>query len=230
MSHLPLWPWAALFLLGAYHGVNPGMGWLFAVALGMQKKNAAAVWQSLVPIAAGHFVAIGLVVAAAAIAGAVLPLRYLKIAAACVLFAFGLRQLIRKSHPRWGGMQIGFRDLAIWSFLMASAHGAGFMLLPILLKMSALHAAAGFGDSAHHLHALGFAGSSTLGNSAVGAWTASIALVVHTLGYLIVTGLIAFVVYEKMGLGILRKAWVNLDLIWAVALIATAGFTLLIPT
>ncbi|MGC1477451.1 MAG: hypothetical protein WA804_16510 [Terriglobales bacterium] len=218
MNHFPLWPWAALFLLGAYHGLNPGMGWLFAVALGMQKKSAAAVWQALVPIATGHFVAIGLVVAAAVIAGAVLPLRYVKIAAACVLLAFGLFPLIRKSHPRWGGMQIGFRDLCIWSFLMASAHGAGFMLLPILLKMSALHAADG--DSAHHLHALGFARP----------WPASIALLVHTLGYLLVTGLIAFVVYEKLGLEVLRKTWVNLDLIWAVALIATAGFTLLIPT
>jgi uncharacterized membrane protein len=173
-----------------------------------------------VPIAAGHFVAIGLVVAAAAIAGAVLPLRYVKIAAACVLLAFGLHRLIRKSHPRWGGMQIGFRDLAIWSFLMASAHGAGFMLLPILLKMSALHAAADAGESAHHLHAFGFSGTGT----------ASIALLVHTLGYLLVTGLIAFVVYKKLGLEVLRKTWVNLDLIWAVALIATAGFTLLIPT
>jgi hypothetical protein len=220
MNHSQLWPWAALFLLGAYHGVNPGMGWLFAVALGMQKKSAAAVWQSLVPIAAGHFVAIGLVVAAAAIAGAVLPLRYVKVAAACVLLAFGLHRLIRKGHPRWGGMQIGFRDLCIWSFLMASAHGAGFMLLPILLKMSSLHVAADVGDSAHHLHTLGFAGP----------WTASIALLVHTLGYLLVTGLIAFVVYEKLGLDILRKTWVNLDLIWAVALIATAGFTVLIPT
>jgi hypothetical protein len=225
MNHFPLWPWAALFLLGAYHGVNPGMGWLFAVALGMQKKSAFAVWQSLVPIAAGHFVAIGLVVAAAAIAGAVLPLRDVKIAAGCVLLAFGLHRLVRKSHPRWGGMQIGFRDLSIWSFLMASAHGAGFMLLPILLKMSALHAAADFGDSPHRLHALGFAGPWS-----TGSWTAPIALLVHTLGYLLVTGLIAFVVYKKLSLDILRTAWVNLDLIWAVALIATAGFTLLVPT
>jgi hypothetical protein len=220
MTHFSLWPWAALFLLGAYHGINPGMGWLFAVALGLQKKSAAAVWQSLVPIAVGHFVAIGLVLAAAVLAGAVLPLRYVKIAAACVLLAFGLHRLVRKSHPRWGGMQISFRDLCIWSFLMASAHGAGFMLLPILLKMSALRAAADTGDSAHHLHALGFAGP----------WTATTALFVHTLGYLLVTGLIAFVVYEKFGLEVLRRAWVNLDLIWAVALIATAGFTLLIPT
>jgi hypothetical protein len=220
MSHFALWPWATLFLLGAYHGVNPGMGWLFAVALGMQQKHAAAVWQALVPIAVGHFVAIGVVVAAAAIAGEVLPLLYVKIAAVCVLFAFGIYRLLRKSHPRWGGMQTGFRDLCIWSFLMASAHGAGFMLLPILLKMSALHAAAGLGDSAHHFHSLGSASP----------WTPPIALLVHTLGYLLVTGLIAFVVYEKVGLEVLRKSWVNLDLIWALALIVTALFTLLIPT
>jgi hypothetical protein len=220
MSHAALWPWAVLFLLGAYHGVNPGMGWLFAVALGMQQKRAAAVWQALVPIATGHFVAIGLVVAAAAIAGAVLPLLYVKIAAAVVLLAFGIYRLVRKSHPRWGGMQIGFRDLCIWSFLMASAHGAGFMLLPILLKMSAVHSSASLGDSTHHLHMLGFATP----------WTAVSALLVHTLGYLVVTGLIAFVVYQKLGLEVLRKNWVNLDLIWAVALIVTALFTLLIPT
>jgi hypothetical protein len=220
MNHFALWPWAALFLLGAYHGVNPGMGWLFAVALGMQQKRASAVWQALVPIVAGHFVAIGLVVAAAATAGAVLPLLYVKIVAACVLFAFGIYRLMRKSHPRWGGMQIGFRDLCIWSFLMASAHGAGFMLLPILLKMSTLHAVAAVGESAHHLHMLGLAAP----------WTAPLALLIHTLGYLLVTGLIAFVVYQKLGLEVLRKSWVNLDLIWAFALIATAGFTLLIPT
>jgi len=107
---------------------------------------------------------------------------------------------------------------------MASAHGAGFMLLPILLKMEALHAAADLRDSPHHLHALGFAGPWF-----ARPWTASIALLVHTLGYLLVTGLIAFVVYKRLGLDILRTTWVNLDLIWAVALVATAGFTLLVP-
>src|SRR5208282_5398397 len=120
--------------------------------------SAAAVWQSLVPIAAGHFVAIGLVVAAAVLAGAVLPLRYIKIAAACILLAFGLYGLLRKTHPRWGGMQVGFRDLCIWSFLMASAHGAGFMLLPILLKASADGAAPSAGDHGAHLHLSGFEG------------------------------------------------------------------------
>jgi hypothetical protein len=220
MSHFSPWPWAAIFFLGAYHGVNPGMGWLFAAALGMQKKSAVAVWQSLVPIAVGHFIAIGLVVAAAVVAGAVLPLQYVRIAAACILLAFGLQRLIRKSHPRWGGMQIGFRDLCIWSFLMASAHGAGFMLLPILLKMSAQHAAADMGAAAPHLHGIAFEG----------AWMAAGAMLVHTLGYLLVTGMVALVVYEKVGLEVLRKAWVNLDLVWAVVLIVTAGFTLWVST
>jgi hypothetical protein len=219
MSHFAPWPWAAMFLLGAYHGINPGMGWLFATALGMQKKSAVAVWQALVPIAAGHFIAIGLVVALAVVAGAVLPLLYVKIAAACILLAFGLQRLIRNRHPRLGGMQIGFRDLCLWSFVMASAHGAGFMLLPILLKMSALHSAAEMGAAPHHLH----------GDSFAGPWTAPMAVLIHTLGYLLVTGLIAFVVYEKVGLEVLRKAWVNLDLIWAVALIVSGGFTLLAP-
>src|SRR5271163_395003 len=187
MSHFSSWPWsswqwsswqwAAIFLLGAYHGINPGMGWLFAAALGMQKKSEVAVWQSLVPIAAGHFIAIGLVVAAALIAGAVLPLLYLKIASACILLAFGLQRLIRKTHPRWGGMQIGFRDLCIWSFLMASAHGAGFMLLPVLLKMSALHTATDTGSLGPHFHGVELAGP----------WTAFTALLVHTLGYLLIT-------------------------------------------
>jgi hypothetical protein len=220
MSHFPAWAWAAMFLLGAYHGINPGMGWLFAVALGMQKKSGAAVWQALVPIALGHFLAIGLVVAVAVVAGAVLPLRYIKIVAACILLGFGMLVLLRKSHPRWGGMQIGFRDLCIWSFLMASAHGAGFMLLPVLLKLSAGQYGTGVDDSSEHHHSMGLSGT----------WTAPGALAVHTLGYLLVTGVIAFVVYKKVGLEILRKAWVNLDLIWAVALIATAAFTLLIPT
>jgi hypothetical protein len=219
MSHFAPWPWAAMFLLGAYHGINPGMGWLFATALGMQKKSAVAVWQALVPIAAGHFIAIGLVVAIAVIAGGVLPLLYVKIAAACILLGFGLQRLIRNRHPRLGGMQIGFRDLCLWSFVMASAHGAGFMLLPILLKMSALHSAAEMGAAPHHLH----------GDSFAGPWTAPMAVLIHTLGYLLVTGLIAFVVYEKVGLEVLRKAWVNLDLIWAVALIVSGGFTLLAP-
>jgi hypothetical protein len=216
------WAWGALLLLGAWHGVNPAMGWLFAVALGMQKKSRNAVWQSLLPIAAGHAAAIGLVVGVAVVAHAALPSKYLKIAVVCILFAFGLYRLLGKGHSRWGGMQVGFRDLSIWSFLMASAHGAGLMLLPVLLGMSATSDSSP-AASAVHVHTAAFTGFS------MGAWTGLIAVALHTLGYLLATGAVAFLIYEKFGLSLLRKAWLNLDLVWAVALMATACFALLIP-
>jgi hypothetical protein len=218
MSHVqPLvWAWAALFLLGAYHGINPGMGWLFAVALGMQRHSARVVWQSLLPIAAGHALAIGLVVAAALLLGFTLPQNGVKILVASLLFGLGLYKLLRKGHPHWGGMNVGFRDLTIWSFLMATAHGAGLMLLPVLLGMSAI----GYAHHDMHMHMLMMSG---------GPWVGLLAVAVHTLGYLVITGTVAFVVYEKLGLNLLRRAWVNLDLIWAVALIVTGGVALFVP-
>src|SRR6187549_152644 len=120
----------AMVFLGAYHGINPGMGWLFAVALGMQRGSARGVLSALPPIALGHAVAVGVVVLAAGLAGLVVPLGALKIVVASILMMLGLYRLWRHRHPRFGGMQVGFRDLTVWSFLMASAHGAGFMVVP----------------------------------------------------------------------------------------------------
>ena len=217
MNHDQPWVWAALFLLGAYHGMNPGMGWLFAVALGMQRHSARVVWGSLVPIAAGHALSIGLVVAGAITLGVVLPQRSVQMAVALLLLALGLYRLLRRRHPHWGGMQVGFRDLTFWSFLMATAHGAGLMLLPLLLGMSTIR----YVHHDMHLHTLMMSG---------GPWLGAAAVAVHTLGYLLVTGAIAFVVYEKVGLNLLRTAWVNLDLVWAVALIVTAAVALAVPT
>src|SRR5262249_46762096 len=124
---------ALMLLLGAYHGINPGMGWLFAVAKGMQEQSGAAVGRALVPIAIGHGLAIGAVVLLAVLAGAAIPALYVKFAVAFILLGFGVYSLFHQRHPRGGGMQVGFRDLTIWSFLMASAHGAGFMIVPVLL-------------------------------------------------------------------------------------------------
>jgi len=218
MSHAQpvVWAWTTLFLLGAYHGINPGMGWLFAVALGMQRHSARVVWQSLLPIAAGHALAIALVVTAALLVDFILPQNDVKILVASLLFCLGFYKLLRNGHPHWGGMDVGFRDLTIWSFLMATAHGAGLMLLPVLLGMSAI----GYTHHDMHMHTLMMSD---------GPWVAVLAVAVHTLGYLVITGTVAFVVYEKLGLNLLRKAWVNLDLIWAVALIVTAGVALFVP-
>jgi hypothetical protein len=207
VSFSDAWPWVVLWFLGAYHGINPGMGWLFAVALGMQRQSSRAVWLSLLPIAAGHLLAIGLVAAGAALFGLMVPAQYVRIFVACVLVAFGLYRLVSAKHPRWGGMQVGFRDLTIWSFLMASAHGAGFMLLPLIMRNMEEHH--------HELH------TAVLGASS-GAWAATLAVAVHTLGYILTTGAVAFIVYKKVGLEILRKAWVNLDLIWSFALFSAA--------
>jgi hypothetical protein len=210
--------WNAMILLGAFHGINPGMGWLFAVALGMQQGNARGVWRALPPIALGHLVSVGVVLLTAALLKLVIPLAILKIVIAAVLIVFGAYRLWRHRHPRYGGMQVGFRDLSIWSFLMASAHGAGFMLLPFVMKLS--HSASAF---SHGDHAACHEPAAALG----APWLGAAALGVHTASYFAVMALAAWIVYKKLGLALLRTAWFNLDWLWAAALVV-AGFVVLL--
>jgi hypothetical protein len=204
-----------MLLLGAYHGLNPGMGWLFAVALGMKEQKGSAVAKSLVPIALGHALAIGAVVLIAAFLGLTLPLRVIRYGVAAILVGLGLSSLVRHWHPRWVRMQVGFRDLTVWSFLMASAHGAGLMVVPVLLASTDAQAV-GRMEGRHHMF------------SATSPLAGMLATGVHTVAYLAVTGLIAWVVYQKVGLAILRKAWVNFDVVWAAALVVTGLATALI--
>jgi threonine/homoserine/homoserine lactone efflux protein len=199
--------WTAMIGLGAFHGINPGMGWLFAVALGMQQGRASGVWRALPPLALGHAVSVGLVVVLAAFAQVVIPPDVLKVAIAATLVTLGAYRLWRHRHPRYGGMQVGFRDLTIWSCLMASAHGAGLMVLPFLMRLDSTVAAQ---DGPHH-HAV------TTGTQ----WMDVMAVGVHSLTYLAVTTFIAWIVYRKIGLAILRTAWFNLDWLWAGALVIT---------
>jgi hypothetical protein len=200
--------WPTLFLLGAYHGINPGMGWLFAVARGMQDHRTRAVAWSLPPIALGHALSIGVVVLIAEVAQVALPLLYIRIGVAVALVGLGVYKLFRSRHFRWGGMQVGFRDLTIWSFLMASAHGAGLMVLPVVLNV-ALPVTASGAHAHHHM---------TAPQGAAGGLYATL---IHTLGYFTVTALAALLVYRKFGLAMLRRSWFNLDLIWAFALVVT---------
>jgi hypothetical protein len=205
--------WLMLFL-GAYHGINPGMGWLFAVALGMQEQRGIAVARSLVPIAVGHALAIGIVVLAATFLGMALPLTVIRYSVAALLLSLGIYSLVGHWHPRWVRMQVGFRDLTLWSFLMASAHGAGLMVLPVLLGSSTVEA---HGEMAGHSH-MSQAASPLAGVLATG---------IHTIGYLAVTGLLAWAVYRRLGVAFLRKTWFNFDLVWGAALVATGLFSLL---
>jgi hypothetical protein len=207
MGSTALW---LMLLLGAYHGINPGMGWLFAVALGMQEHRGSAVAKALVPIALGHAIAIGSVVMAAALLGTALPLLSIRYSVAALLVGLGIFSLVHHWHPRWVRMRVGFRDLTVWSFLMASAHGAGLMVLPVLLGSSTVEAAG-------HSHM----------SSAANPLAGTLATGIHTVGYLAVTGLLAWAVYRKLGLALLRKTWFNFNLVWGAALVATGLFTLL---
>ena len=210
-------PWLGVLLLGAWHGVNPGMGWLFAVALGLQEGRGGAVWRSLSPLAAGHALAVGVAVSVAMLLGQWMPLEPLRWAVAGVLVGFGAWRLLRGRHPRWVGMRVSPRQLATWSFLMASAHGAGLMLMPFVLGKQAPA-----GEEVHHLmHAGIVPGLDRVGRLGVETTLA------HTAGYLLATGLVALLVYRRFGLRLLGRLWLNLDLVWGGALVATGVLTVL---
>jgi hypothetical protein len=204
--------WLTLAGLGAFHGLNPGMGWLFAVALGMQEKKRSAVWRALIPLTLGHVLAIAAAITVAIVAGTALSPAMLRWPVALLLAGLGARQLYRHLHPRCAAMRVGMGGLTVWSFLMASAHGAGLMVLPVFLSMAAMPA----GPSCHAR------GASTQ------ALAGAMATLVHSTGYLAVTAVAAWLVVDRFGLGLLRKAWINLDVIWAAALIITGCLTLLV--
>jgi hypothetical protein len=207
--------WMMLISLGAFHGINPGMGWLFAVALGMQERRRGAVLRALVPLGAGHALAVAASVGVAFAIGTVVPMRALRWPIAAVLVSLGVMRFFRHHHPRWVGMRVGIGGLTVWSFLMATAHGAGLMVVPVFVGMSMSTA-----DGSGHLHHAAAAAGTNAG-------AALFATGIHAVSYLAVTAFVAVLVFDKLGVGMLRRAWFNLDLIWAVALVASGAVTLI---
>ena len=206
-------PWVALILLGAYHGVNPAMGWLFAVALGLQRNSRRAVFAALLPIAIGHEGAVALAVVLVSGARLLVATDLLRLIGAAALVAFGAYKLLKPfSHPRWVGMNVTALDLVVWSFLMSTAHGAGLMLFPILLGLPSL--AAGSGNDVVEA-----------GLSMSSLALDVLAVLVHTAAMLLVMGTVAVIVYDRVGVRILRRAWVNLDLVWATAIVVAGVVT-----
>lgn len=214
MSHN--WPWLVIALLGAYHGLDPSMGWLFAVALGLQEKSRARVFGALPPIALGHLISVAVVVSLVAVAMA-RSWWIFRPAGAIALILFGIFRLVRpQAHPRWVAMRVGARDLVVWSFLMATAHGAGLMLFPVLIGMPAP-------GLPHHHHTMPH-----VANGAIGVGMSAAVILVHTGAMFVTMGTVAIVIYEWIGLRILRSAWINLDMIWAGALIAAGTLSFII--
>ena len=198
------WPWLALVGLGMYHGLNPAMGWLFAAALGLHRRSRAVVLRSLAPIALGHALSIAIVAALVVAAGVVVEPRLVRMLGGIALLGWAAYHLVYGSRHRVRvGMQTGFAGLLLWSFLMAGAHGAGLMLVPALVPLCLA------GTPGRDILA---SGSALVASAAVG---------VHTAAMLSVTGLVAIVVYEWVGVGFLRRGWINLDLLWTAALLAT---------
>ena len=203
--------------LGAAHGINPAMGWLFAVGRGLQLRDRRAVWRALGPLAIGHALAIAVAVLLALMLGQMLPSRWLRWAVAAALVVVGVDGLVRHRHVSLGGMRVGARELATWSFLMASAHGAGLMVLPFVLGAASSH------PMSHHDHAMPVLRAG-MAIDPLGITAPAI----HTVGYLAMTALLAVIVYEKVGLRILRRAWINVNVLWAAALVASGIVTALL--
>lgn len=198
---------ATVLLLGAFHGLNPAMGWLFAVARGLQERSRDRLLASLPAIAAGHLASVAAVAVVVGATGSLVTGTVLAVAGGVVLVGFGLWRLLSRRHFRWVGMRLSLAQLTAWSFLMSSAHGAGLMLLPVFTGLHAEHAP----------HA-GHAGHAISGGLGVAA--------LHTLAMFAVAGVIAVIVYEVAGLTVLRRAWFNVDRMWAVALVVAGGLTL----
>jgi len=202
-----LWPWLTVIGFGAFHGINPAMGWLFALSLGLQRQSARAIWLALLPIAAGHALSVGSVALLVYAGIRFISIPTLQLVTAGLLLGFGAYKLFNYyRHPRWVGMKVGGYDLFLWSFLMATAHGAGLMVAPAFMGVT----------QAHSGHAMHLAAGTGL----------SLAVVAHTLAMLVLMGLVAWIVYSKFSLAILRRNWINFDLIWAVALLTVGGVAL----
>jgi hypothetical protein len=209
--------WLALAGLGAFHGINPAMGWLFAVALGLHRRSRTVVLQSLIPIAFGHALAIAVVAVAVVVLATIVDQRAIRIVSGVVLIGWAVyHRLYGSRHRVRVGMRVGMVGLGLWSFVMAAGHGAGLMLVPLLLRRGPP------GSSAGHMAGHSMPGVSlSLSLAAIG---------VHTLAMLAVTGAVALLVYEWIGLAFLRRGWLNLDLLWTVALVVTGLLLFLVAT
>jgi hypothetical protein len=204
----------ALAGLGAFHGLNPAMGWLFAVARGMQERSPAVLVRSLPPIALGHLASVAIVAAVVSATESVVAANVVGVVGGALLVGFGLWRLLSERHFRWARMRLSGGQLVGWSFLMSSAHGAGLMLLPVLA------AGAQPGHMGHMM--VGPAMDATPAAALTGLAAAG----VHTVVMFSVMAVCAVVVYAFVGVAVLRRAWFNVDRLWAAVLVGAGALTI----
>jgi hypothetical protein len=214
--------WLTIVAIGCYHGLNPAMGWPLAVANGMEARRGAAVFATLLPLGGGHFAAMAVVLVPFAWLSSYLEWsRAIRLAAGSLVFLFGVFKLIERRHPRTLA-RIRPTQLAWWSFAMATAHGAGLMLVPFMLGLCVsapaqadLGAAAALTD-AGHATVMNFLAQSSLA-------TAALVAALHTLAMMTAGLAMAWAVYRYLGLTFLRRAWLNLNFIWGASLIVAGA-------
>ncbi len=198
--------WLAVVLSGAYHGLNPGMGWPLAVSAALMEQKQSALWRALTALAGGHFLAmLGVLLPFALMAVLVDYQREIRIGAALIVIAMGLYIAIVRRHPR-ALSRVAPGKLALWSFLVALAHGAALMLVPIYLGLCNLDEL----DAGHR------AVSEIMTTN--GLLVLAVAAL-HTAAMVLGGGILAYAVYRWLGLQFLSRSWFNLELIWALSLI-----------
>ena len=197
--------WLTVAALGLYHGLNPAMGWPLAVANGLSERTPGAVFRTVLPLGGGHFAAMAVVLLPLAVLGGFARWSTeIRLAAALLVLGFGLVRLAWRRHPR-ALARIPPTRLAWWSFLMATAHGAGLMLVPVVLGLCAP------AEGTHGALMATLAGADLA--------TAGLVAAVHTLAMMAGGLALAWAVYRYLGLQFLRRAWFNLDLAWAASLV-----------
>jgi hypothetical protein len=206
--------WLAVVASGLYHGVNPGMGWPLAVSAGLMGRGRRDVVMAMAPLAAGHLLSMLVILFPFALMTALLGWqREIRIGASIAVIAFGVFRLVNRRHPR-ALARIRPTQLTLWSFAIATAHGAGLMLLPIYLGLCSTEGL----DTAHQ------ASSMLIAQNSATAFLVSLA---HALSMVAAGGVIALLVYGWFGLKFLSRSWFNLDFVWAVSLILIGAIGLL---
>ena len=209
----PAWLWLGVVVSGLYHGANPGMGWPLAVSAGLMEKRSRALMAALWPLAAGHLLAMLLVILPFALLVALVEWqRQIQIVASLLVIGFGIFRLVDRRHPR-ALARIPPTQLGLWSFAVAIAHGAGLMLVPIYLGLCRQADL----DKGHE--AAGILVNANLG-------MAVLVSVVHAVAMIAAGGCLAWLAYRYLGLKFVSRSWFNLEASWAVSLILVGAVAL----